>query len=213
MAPITIAYISLLSALIPIGAGVFQWRRLSGNLKLLVCIPIAAILADSISLLLLNNRINTWPILNLFFVIQFVLLFLILSHGRKLVNLKIVFYACLAFAIINYLFIQTPQTFNSYTAYVGGILIILTSLNFLYQLLVERPVEKIQTLPLFWVAFGALIYHAGTLFLFLFNNYLLAHQLETHQTIWILHNMLNISKNGFLFIAIWMSYKGRISLQ
>ncbi len=212
MNPLIIAYISLSSALIPLSIGVFQWNRLSNKLKLVVCIPLTALLADFISLVFLNYQINTWPVLNLFFLIQFSLLFFILSHEENIL-LKVLFYICFAFAVLNYLFLQTPKTFNSFTAYAGGILIIITALVFLYKLLEERPVEKVQTLPLFWVAFGTLIYHAGTLFLFLFNNYLVAHQPESHQFIWILHNMLNITKNGFLFIALWLSYRTRISPQ
>ena len=52
-------------------------------------------------------------------------------------------------------------------------------------------------------------FFGGTLFLFLFNNYMISYQPESHRTIWILQLVLNITKNGFLFIAIWMSYKNR----
>ena len=154
----------------------------------------------------MNYHINTWQVINLFFIVQPALFFLAINVPRKNAFLKILFYVSLLLAILNYAFLQSPKTFNSYTSYVGGILIIILVLRFLYELLAKMPVEKVQTLPLFWIAFGALIYYGGTLFLFLFNNYLLAHLLQDHQWIWVLHNLLNITKNVFLFMALWVNY-------
>jgi hypothetical protein len=202
-----LAYLSLASAGIPLFAGFLQWKRLHGNLKLIFFIPVASVLADIISLGMMNYRINTWPLINLFFLIQFSLLFQILDEPRKNTLLRILFFGCFSFGLLDFFFIQGPKTFNSYTSYVGGILMIISVLHFLYHLLTKMPVERVQTLPLFWIAFGVLIYYGGTLFLFLFNNYLLAHQLQYHQSIWILHNLLNITKNVFLFMALWMNYR------
>jgi hypothetical protein len=204
------AHASSLSAIIPLVASRAQWKALKGTLKLIFWVAAASGLADLTSIILLSQKINSWPIINLFLIVQFALLFVLLN-AEKHRTLQIFFYVTVIFALLNYLFIQTPKTFNSYTAYAGGILMIVTSLVFLYQLLVEMPMESIQRLPLFWVSFGVLIYYGGTLFLFLFNNYLLSHSLKSHQTIWVLHNVLNVTKNVFLFVALWINYKSRRS--
>jgi hypothetical protein len=197
------------SAAVPILAGLPQWNRLQGNLKLVLLVPIISGLADVTSLVLMNFSINTWPVINLFFIAQPVLFFLIINSERKSIFLNTLIFLSLILALLNYALYQSPKTFNSYTSYLWGILIIISAVNFLYQLLAKMPVEKVQMLPLFWVAFGVLIYYGGTLFLFLFNNYLIANLPEDHQLIWILHNLLNITKNGFLFIALWMNYKSK----
>ena len=119
--------------------------------------------------------------------------------------------ACLMFSVIDFLFLQKPQVLNSYTSYATGIVMIAAALTFLYQLMDKLPVESVQTLPLFWVAFCVLVYYGGTMFLFLFNNYLIAHSLQSHQTYWTLHNLLNITKNGFLFVTLWINYRSRTS--
>lgn len=191
--------------------GIFQWKWLGDNLKLLFWVIVASVSADAISLILINQGITTWPVINLFFFIQFWLLFKILNEPGKVEALRFLFLACIAFSLMDFLFIQGPQTFNSYATYASGILIIILALRFLYQLLTEMPVAKVQTLPLFWLAFGVLLYYGGNLFLFLFNNYLIAHLPKHHESIWQLHNILNISKNVFFFVTLWINYKSKTS--
>jgi hypothetical protein len=71
-------------------------------------------------------------------------------------------------------------------------------------------VDTIQSVPMFWISFGVLAYFGGTLFLFLFNNVLMKYQPANHQLVWILHNVLNITKNIFFAIALWKSCRERI---
>jgi hypothetical protein len=206
-----IDYFSLASTIILLFSGIIFWNKLHGNIRLIFCVVIASILADAISLLLINQGINSWPVINLFFLVQFSLFSLVLRDGKKITFIEILSIGCVSFGVIDFLFLQTPVIFNSYTSYICGILMILLALRFLYNLMDRMPVERIQALPLFWVAFSALIYFGGTLFLFLFNNYLIAHLPKSHQGIWILHNLLNITKNIFLFVALWVNYKSKTS--
>ena len=205
-------YLSFLSAVVLLFIGIFQLKWLQErNLKLTFGVIAASVAADAVSLLLMNQGINTWPVINLFFLTQFILFFQILGERRKMTPLRILFYGYLVFGLVEFFFVQGPKTFNSFTSYVGGILMIISALGFLYQLLAKPPVESVQTLPLFWIAFGVLIYYGGTMFLFLFNNYLLAYQFQDHQLIWILHNFLNITKNAFLLMALWINYRNKTS--
>lgn len=201
----------MLSVLVPLIPGLILWKWQQGNLKLILWLVISSVISDLLSLWLMNRRINTWPVINLFLLVQFSFLFQILGDQRKIILLRILFFACIGFGLYNFLFLQTPKALNSYTSYAAAILMIISALSFLYQLMNEIPVEKIQTLPLFWLAFGVLVYYGGNLFLFLFNNYLIAHLPKSHQTIWVLHNLLNITKNVFFFVTLWINYKSRTS--
>ena len=211
MDPLWFSWISVSSAALPIVMGFFQWRQLENNLKPLLWVSVISLIADAISLVLIRFHSSTWPVLNLFYIVQLVAFFMALGHQRSIPRLRIFFYGCLCFAAFNFFFIQTPIVLNTYTAYAGGILMIISSLAFLYQLMNELPGENLQALPLFWLAFGVLIYYGGTLFLFLFNNYLVEHLPESHYTIWVLHSALNITKNVFLFTALWVNYKSKTS--
>jgi hypothetical protein len=205
------AYVSIFSAFIPLGAGLFQWRQLEGNLKWIVWLGVTSLISDGVSFLLIDQHVTTWPLLNLFYTVQLVILFSVLHHQRKIMVPQIALYGCVIFSIVNFLFIQTPTTFNTYTAYAGGILMITLSISYLYALMNDLAAERVYNIPGFWLAFGVLVYYGGTLFLFLFNNYLVARLPESHQLIWVLHNALNITKNIFLFAALWVHYKSKTS--
>lgn len=207
MDSILFAHLSSSSAILPVILGVTQYRRASADFKLISWLVITSASADVISLLLMQIGTNTWPIVNLFFIIQFALLFAVFNQHLKSNFLKAAVVVLTFFALLNYILIQTPEKFNSYTTYAGGIFIMILSMDYLYRLMRDLSAERIQDLPMFWIAFGVLVYFSGTLFLFLFNNYLIEHQPGNHQYMWILHNVLNIIKNGFLAIGLWKNYK------
>ncbi len=204
-------YTSLTSVLIPLLTGIVIWRHLIGRMKLLFWLAFASMFADFLALLLGFQKINNWSVINVFFIVQFALLYLIIEHEKKSISSSAFFFCLIAFGVVNYFFFQSPIIFNSYSAYTYAIVIIIVCIRFLYVLMKDMPVERIQTLPLFWLSFGALIYYAGTLFLFLFNNYLVLHMPTRLPNIWILHNILNITKNFFLFMTLWVNYKSRTS--
>jgi hypothetical protein len=81
------------------------------------------------------------------------------------------------------------------------------SLFYFYRLLNELPIIHIQHLPMFWVSVSVLTYYAGNFFLFLVKNYLVYGESGSHKLMWILHNLLNITKNLLFAIALWQSYR------
>jgi hypothetical protein len=193
------------------GIGIYKWSGLNIDTRMVVYLAGVSIFSDCISLILIHHRISTWPISNLYFIIQFTLFFLILGSLKFSALQKSLLVGCLLFGTIDYALIHTPQKLNIYTVYVTSVLVLLLAIRFFYRLLFYLPVERVQTLPLFWIASGSLVYYGGTLFLFLFNNYLIAQFPDSYKTIWILHNLLNITKNGFLLAAIWTSYGVKMS--
>jgi hypothetical protein len=152
-----LAHASSLSALVPAICGLVLFGSLSGRVVWIPWVAIASILSDGLSLMLLSGGVNTWPVVNLFFVIQFSLLYLILGYriiGRWCDAL---FVACILFSASNYLLIQTPHVLNSFTTYVVAVLMIFVSGWYLYRLMVDLPVERVSDLPMFWISFAVLI--------------------------------------------------------
>jgi len=70
-----------------------------------------------------------------------------------------------AFAIWNFLFGQQAN-FNSNTHVVASVFVILHCVMFYYYLLTALPVQKLDSLPMFWFTAGYLIYSGGGLFIF-----------------------------------------------
>jgi len=165
------------------------------------------LLSDGLLWYFLDKGINNWPIGNIYIILQFILLYNIFVSKDKNWIIRILLICFLSFAIINFVFLQTPTTFNSRTSYIGALFVIILALWYLYGLFREMPIANILNMPMLWVSFGVLFYFAGTLFLFLFNNYLILNQPQNHQLIWVLHNVLNIIKNLLFAVALWKYYR------
>lgn len=163
-------------------------------------------MADTVSLLLAMHRMNTWPVGNLFLMTQAALLFYVWRKQHTLL-VKGLFYACLTFGVINFLVGPGRQMFDQYTTYLTGLILIGTVLFFFYQLMKNVPAERVQSLPLFWIAIAVLVYYGGTIFVFLFNNYFLTQLAKHHPAMWTVHNILNITKNSLFFIALWVNHR------
>jgi hypothetical protein len=179
--------------------------------RLILWLAAVSFFADVLSLILMSNRINSWPVINLFLLAQFILLFKVLEEHGNFFPLKVLFFSCVIFGLINYFFLQAPKTLNLYTVYACGLTMIILGVGTVFQMMRKLPTENIQSLPLFWLTFGVLVYYGGTLFIFLFNNYLINHSPQIHRNTWVLHNLLNIVKNIFFFATVWTSCKSQTS--
>lgn len=202
-----VAHFSSSSTLIPFLIGISNLKVLSRQLKWLLAICFSALIADSTALFLMINSVNNWPVLNLFSVVQITLFLIILDIDLKISWHKYLLFLFVLFAAINLFFVQSINSFNSYSSYLGAVLLITLSLVYLFRLLRDLPTVDIYKFPPLWVVFAILTYYGGTLFLFLFNNYLLSINLVTHKSIWVLHNSLNILKNLFFALALWQHYR------
>lgn len=203
-----ISNVSSTSILIPITIGISRWGLLKRDLKFLFIVIVASGLSNAISLFFVMHRLNSWPILNLFYLFRFIFLFLVFDiHLRKDI-LKIVALCFIFLAIINFSFVQQPFQFNTYSSYLASCIILILAILIQFKLMNDVEVSSIQNSPMFWVSFGTLIYFGGTLFLFLFNNLLVKYQPGNHQVIWVVHNILNISQNLFFAIGLWKSRQG-----
>ncbi len=75
------------------------------------------------------------------------------------------------FSIVNYFFIQTPFSVNTYTVVLSNSIIIMTVLLFFKQVIDEERVINLVKASEIWIALGTLVYYTGTLpFFVLFNT-------------------------------------------
>jgi hypothetical protein len=201
------ALVSIASVFAPLVLGLLQFKRGGVESRLLTILCCASLLADIISYYFFSKSKNNWIILNAYVIIQAFTLILLLSRYLSLRYKWPFLLSFLIFGFINLLFIQKPKTFNSYTSYLGGLILILLCLIYLYRLLRDLPTIDIYRFAPVWVVFAVLTYYGGTLFLFLFNNYLLSTNLVTHKSVWVLNNSLNIIKNLLFAQALWQHHR------
>jgi hypothetical protein len=205
-----VSWISMGSVLIPLSFVIVFRSRITQDIKLLLYILFTSLLCDLLSFILSRNSINTHWIGNIYLVAQFVLLSwmfreLFSLQGRRVVNIILVLF--FLFYIINLFYGQGPKVFNSFSNVVASLILISFCFHYFYRLLHDLPIIHIHRLPMLWVCFAVMTYYAGNFFLFLVKNYLLYGDTGAHKLMWILHNLLNISKNVLFAIALWQSYR------
>lgn len=200
MAPIfVIAYSSALSSLLPLIWSIRTWNS-GATVKLVGVLTGLSFFSDLLGFYLARQGANTYPIANLFFLAQSILIVLMYAEvfkwPRRVVNLILLIYSILY--LINYTIIQKPTVLNSYSFAGSSIGIMVITLLYFRFLLNHLPETFIHRIPMVWVSISFLVYFSGNLFLFI---------LFTSSTpgSWILHNMLNITKNILLFVALWHS--------
>lgn len=209
--PLLIAHASSSSVIIPLVIALLSRKHITRDLLPLVILLIIALTSDLISLVFFKLGMNSYLIVNLFLLLQFFLCFLLLlgkAQATTTGNIAIaVGYTLLFF--INLFFVQGMWKFNSYSNSLACLILMVLALRYLYSLLRDLPELFIHQLPYFWIAAAVLTYYAGNLLLFLTNNYLTLGIEGSHQIMWILHNLLNISKNMLFAIALWMNYRNK----
>lgn len=207
---LVIAYSSFGSVFVPLTIALMQLKKMSGELKPLCLILILSFVSDLLSILLAkySPNANTYLIINIYLIAQFSLLVWIFR--KQLQNPHVADFILLLFilfCVVNILLFQGPWVFNSVSNVVAGLILIGFCIFYLYQLLNDLPIVHILHLPMLWITFGVLTYYAGNFFLFLVKNYLIYNINDSHRLMWILHNLLNITKNILFAVALWQNYR------
>jgi hypothetical protein len=196
------AHVSLLSPLLPLLL-YLRARRISKELRLIRNLLIVGFVFDASSLFLALKGINTNPIANLFLLIQAVVLFEVfkikLPGIRSLINAVEIAFAGLF--TINYFFVQGYLVLNTYTVSISCIIFVFLSHYYFSHLLRSLPEFFVHRMPMIWINIAVLVYYSGNLFVFLFNDHFVM------TTSWIIHNMLNITKNTLFAVAVWQNLR------
>lgn len=201
----------MLTASISFVFSFFNRNKLDPILVPLIWLFLASVLTDIASLVLLSFNLNNLFLGNIFTIYQYVVLFLLYDRKNSTPLLKVLFGTSIVFGAINLIFIQTPLRFNSYTFYISAIVLVISGINYLYYLVNRLPIGDVKMHPMLWITLGTFTYYAGTAFIFLFSNYMVSNFPEIHQKIWVLHNLLGVSKNIMFYIALWVNFKSRTS--
>jgi hypothetical protein len=185
-----------------------QLKKMNKPLRLLLTVLILSFAADSISLALSESSVNNYLILNLYLISQFfVLAWILRSQANSRILMDSIIWISIIFCFINFTLFQGPWKFNSVSNVLASLILISFCLNYFFRLINDLPIVHIQQLPMFWISMGILTYYAGNFFLFLVKNYLLYGEDGSHRLMWVLHNLLNITKNILFAIGLWQSYR------
>jgi len=198
-----VAHASSLSALAPLALSFRAPVPL--ETKFLRVLLAGSCVFDLTSLLMALRGFNTYPIANLFFLFQAVVLMLLYyrKYSPSRLYLRIFGSMYITYFAVNYVVLQGPKVLSTYSIPVSGLILMAVALSYFVYLLRNLPEVFVHRMPLVWISIAVLIYYAGNLFLFIMNNYFSLGSEGTQRVMWIIHNSLNITKNTLFLVAIW----------
>jgi hypothetical protein len=196
------------SVALPLVIGLLRIKRLQIIQRYVLALVVFSILVELAAVVLGRLlHLRNLPLLHVFSVVQFTLLWLIFAQRLIPPFSKRFFWGILvafwAFAIVCAVWIDGIYNFNAHARSFGAILIIIFCLSYFYQRLRMLDLENLEADPLFWVATGSLIYFSGSLILFIISNYILPDEAMSI-SIWGVHGIFNIFNNLFFMIALWV---------
>ncbi|WP_157585729.1 hypothetical protein [Runella zeae] len=92
--------------------------------------------------------------------------------------------------------------FNRFSYQLAGAFAIILLLQYFFQLLKKLEVPRLSNFPLFWFSSGALIYYAGTFFMYLAINSFNGNP-DLGKLYWPIDAILSIAFNILATVAIW----------
>ena len=152
----------------------------------------------------LQHKIDQFYLFASFTICEYTLFTVFLYLSIKYKKLKsipilgsLIFYTM---AIINFT-TKKSETFDSLSASVEAILIIVYSIIFLYEQIKDPSVIYVYYAKKFWIVIAFFLYFSSTLFLFL---YAATFTNQEHHSYWYINNIFDILKNIFFCVAFAM---------
>lgn len=163
-----------------------------------------SVITQAVSLLLWKKSINNLPLLHVFTVLEFILLFAYYSFQSKPLLTRFWFYLILVlflvFAVLDAFVLENLQSFNIYTRSLEAFIFIGCSVHwFIRSLTIESKAISREQNALKYMNAGFFIYFSGSLILFAFSNYITHLGRPLLMNIWTLHTLLLIVLYLFIF--------------
>lgn len=199
------------SAILPLGLGIFKWRSLSFELKILSAYLFLSLLTDITTLQLANNLINNLPLLYVLTMLEFALFSWVYHRIFESFHLKkaVIVIAALFFLIfVVSLYQNGVSSYATAPRTVESIVFTIYAILYFNQILKGNHSFGLEKDTMFWFNGGLLVYFAGSLLFFSLSSFILEHaSLEMQRKLFTTPAILNIVQKLLFTIAIWVSQR------
>ena len=201
-----IPLLSLISATVPLIVGLYVFRSLSVEWKILVAYFAITLLGGIVQAYLGNRGINNLWSVYIIMMIEYAFLVFVFSYWQKKKILKTILYVSIpvfVFMSIGTMYLRgNLQQFNHYSMSIESIILVGISAYTLFEVSKES-VGSLLREPRFLIATAVLVYFASTLILFALSNVLLTLPKQTVRVVFTFQVIMNIISNliyakGFL---------------
>lgn len=208
-----VAFIAELTTLLPIVVGLFYFRSLQRDLKILMILFLFFFIRDISSNSLAYHKENNLFIYNFFSILEILFLALIFRFNpdiksknyRRIIELGGII--CFIASILLY----TRDNFSAGDFTVLRLYGIILTAAFFERVLSEVAVKNILKYPMFWVGSGFLLYFCGTFFIFLLSSEVLSRYADrdVFKLYWYTNLVFYIIFCLLSSIGLWISKYGK----
>lgn len=187
------AFIVPLSILLPIGLFLSKYRHADRANKTLFYYLLFAGSMNLTAIMLSNYGVRNLFLLHIYTILEivfFMLYFFFAFQDKKVKKvLGVIMVVLPILFVLNFVFLQSINEFNTYTRPLESILITAVSLLFLYK---SGFVEDWLKQPSSWINIGVLIYFPTATLIFILSNYFVfvSSNRELNRIIWDIHSIL-----------------------
>jgi hypothetical protein len=188
--------------------GVLRFKTLNNDQRILFFLLILTSLVQLSSTILWKYKMNNLFLYHFYTVAEFLLLgVLYAKHLNGLVKttfMQGLMFAFVILALINTLFFQSLNEFNSNITFTESLLMIVFSVLFFYKLLRDLQHRKLERVPIFWINMSVLTYFSGALILFHVSNELISIPKEEREIVWGTHAVFSLVHYFLYAVALWV---------
>ena len=184
-----------------------KYRQFDNGFKIFSIYIITSLVFETTAIFLGNQFGTNYLLVHLFTFIEFILLSLFyleiikkpLSFRRWMRPLMVI---VLIYIVFNTLFIQGIDQINSYSETIENLVLIAFSLFYFYNSFIEEEKDSLKRQALNLINSGIFLYLTGSLFIFMFSDYLLQYSQTTQIPFFLYNGILNLIFKILILYAI-----------
>jgi len=196
------------SVFLPMVIAIGKNRRHQYYVRILLFGLIISAITDIINqFVFVSNRWNSAILFHGYTVLEFIIYALLYQHFfhnphiKK--GIKVIIVLFLIFKVIDVTLISNIKEHDTLAMTLESIVMITFGLLYFDQVLKEMAIPNLERYPVFWINSGILIYFSGSLFLFLFSDFIFNNRMS-YWSFWPIHSCLTITKNISFAIGLWL---------
>ncbi len=197
----------------PTVIGLINYKKYSKEFKIVTFYLILSVIVQIISFILWLNRINNYPILHIYTILEFLVLiafYFIQQKGfwpSKLYKILAVVFTILS--ICNSIWVENIYTYNTYARSIEALIIIFLSISSFVMDVSNLENFQQRQISVRFINAGFLIYFTGSILLSSFNEYIEKLNFGFRMNVWFIHTILTILLYILIAIGLWKQRKKR----
>lgn len=197
---------------IPLLAGLLFFRNFQKHLTFIFAVVLIGALTEVLNQISVYDNEENMFWMNIYTLLEGIgiSLFFITTDkfSKPEKNLIRLFILLLCIAFLAYMTIEERWgKMSPITTTLESVFVILLSLKLFWNILFRQQIENLSRNPIFWINTALILYFSGSIFLFIFSEYLVQNDPNAFLQIWGLHSVFNIAFNVLLTIGFIHSKK------